>query len=132
MSPPDPLDQHLGRLRVWRNRPERDLSLGFLKQQFQKEVERPHKQLGALAIAWGELVPPELAEHARLEGLSRGVLRVAVDDSAHLYELDRILRQGLERQLRNHPAGRTLRRVQLHITDGPPPRRRAPQSELGD
>jgi predicted nucleic acid-binding Zn ribbon protein len=106
---------HIENLRRYRNRPERDQSLGFLREQFKRQVERPHKQLAKLVCLWAELVPDDLARHTRLDSLNRGVLRVAVDSSARLYELDRLLRGGLQQQLiRAHP-GPAIRKVQLHI-----------------
>jgi hypothetical protein len=62
---------------------------------------------------WTDLVPAELVAHSRLEGLSRGVLRVAVDSSSHLFELDRLLRGGLEQRLITSHKGPAFRRVQL-------------------
>lgn len=105
----------LDRLRSYRNQPEQDLSLGFLKKQFKREVEKPYRQLGPLGTLWAELLPQELVAHSRLEGLSRGVLRVAVDSSAHLYELDSLLRNGLERELIRRHKGAVLRKVRLHV-----------------
>ncbi len=86
--------------------------MAFLKKQFRQEIEGPYKQVSVIVAAWEEQVPPELSRHCRLESLRRGVLRVAVDSSEHLYELDRLLREGLEATLqRAHRGG--LRRVQL-------------------
>ncbi len=115
MARPDPANEHLKRLRGWRNRPERDVSMNFLRPLFKREVEKPHKQLADAAVLWQALVPAALVEHTRLESLQRGILRVGVDSSSHLYELDGLLRQGLERELiaahRNGP----LRKVQLRL-----------------
>ncbi|MFP4145509.1 MAG: DciA family protein [Phycisphaeraceae bacterium] len=108
-------DQYLQRLRGYRNRRELDLSLGFLRKQFQREVARPHKQLAQIVEIWQRLVPEPLARHTRLESLSRGVLRVAVDSSAHLYELDQLLRSGLERQIVREHKGAALRRIKLQV-----------------
>lgn len=119
-SPEDAFNRHLHRLRTWRNRAEPDQSLGFLKAQFDREVARPHRQLGQLVTLWAELVPEPLVHHTRLEGLARGVLRVSVDSSPHLYELDQLLRAGLERQLiRRQPAGTALRRIRLRVAHTP-------------
>jgi hypothetical protein len=115
MPASDPNDVHLQRLRQWRNKPERDLGLGFLKKYVKQEIEKPYKQLGALVKLWGELVPAELVAHTRLEGVGRGVLRVAVDSSAHLFELDRLLRGGLEQRLITEHKGPAFRRVQLRV-----------------
>lgn len=113
--PEDPYDARLSRLRQWRNRPEPDLSLRFIKTYFKHEVERPHKQLGALGEIWGRLIPPALLEHTRLEALTRGVLRVTVDSSAHLYQLDRLLRAGLEHQIIKAHKGPAFTRIQLRV-----------------
>jgi hypothetical protein len=117
MTIPDPNNARLQRLQRLRNPPERDPTLSFLRNEFKKQIEKPHKQLGAAVTVWAEHVPVDLQAHARLEGLVRGVLRVAVDDSAHLYELDRLLREGLERKLVSGGTGTPLRRVQLRLDD---------------
>mgnify|MGYP006294451309 CR=1 FL=1 len=112
----DDYDRHrLEQLRKWRNRPQPDLSLGFLKKQFKREVEKPYKQLGDLAALWDELVPERLSKHTRLDGLNRGVLHVSVDASVHLYELSQLLRSGLERQLIQQHRGPAFRRVKLTV-----------------
>lgn len=136
---PDPMNARLDRLRERRNRPAADLSLGFMKAQFQRDVARPFKQLEGLAELWRELVPGELLEHTRLESLSRGVLRVMVADASRMYELDRLLRESLTRELTVQYRGRggkPLRRVKLSIgridtlsDDGPNATRGRVQSE---
>ena len=112
---PQPADRYLNQLRQWRNWPDRDFSLGFLKQKFEREVARPHRELGNLAGLWNDHVPPEIARRTRLVGLSRGTLKVAVDSSAVLYELDRLLRGGLEKKLVKQSTGGGLRRVKLQV-----------------
>jgi predicted nucleic acid-binding Zn ribbon protein len=113
-----PRQRHLDRLRRHRNKPEPDLSMGFLQQQFKQQVEKPYKQLGGLAELWRQLVPEELQAHTRLESFQLGVLRVEVDSSARLYELDRLLRQGLQQQLIESHKGTALRKVQLRVAAG--------------
>jgi len=76
-----------------------DLSLGFLRQQFERQIEKPARQLGDLGEVWRELVPGDLVEQTRLESLSRGVLKVAARSAGAHYELDRLLRGGLQRQI---------------------------------
>lgn len=113
-------DRHARRLRQLADQPpkqEPDLSLGFLRETFKREVEKPMKQLVQLAALWERLVPPELADHTKLESLSRGVLRVAVDSSSRLYELDRLLREGLQHQLISEHKGPAVRRIQLRVSD---------------
>jgi len=117
----DPRDGQLGRLRGWRNRKAPDLSMGFIKAQFKREVERPYKQLGAIVELWEQFVPADVLPHTRLESLARGVLRVIVDSSSQLYELDRLLRGGIERQLIIAHKGPAFRKVQLRVGAIDPP-----------
>jgi len=115
MSKDDVSQQRLEQLRRWKNRPQRDLGLGDLQKQFKREIEKPYKQVGAVVELWEQMLPPELLAHTRLEGLQRGILRVAVNGSSRLYELDRLLRQGLERQLIHARKGTGLRKVKLQL-----------------
>ncbi len=111
----DPADQYLSRLREWRNRREPDLTLGFLRDQFKRDMVKPAKQLTEMVALWQELVPAHLLDHARLETISRGVLKVSVASSARLYELDRLLRGGLEQELIKRHKGPAVRRIQLRV-----------------
>ena len=116
-SRPDDSAQHahLEKIRGLRNRPKTDYSLGFMTDEFQREVARPFKQLEGLAELWCELLPAEVAAGTRLEALKRGVLTVAVDSSARLYEVDRRLRGGLETELVTRHKGPAFRKVKLRV-----------------
>jgi len=116
MTDSDSHRARLERLRQYKNpHAEKEaLPLDFLRSQFKKQIEKPYKQLGALVELWQELVPEDLAMHTKLDGLRRGVLRVTVDSSSRLYELDRLLRGGVESELVSRHRG-TLLRVQLRV-----------------
>lgn len=107
-------EQRLRQLGTWRTRPPRDLSLHFLKDQFQREVAKPYKQLGQIVELWREHVPDHLHQRTALRSLQRGRLTVTVSDSSTLYELDRLLRGGVEQTLRRQFPG-NLRRVKLEV-----------------
>lgn len=111
----DPVQDHLDELRKHRSLPKRDLSLGFLNEQFKRDVAKPYKQLGDLAELWGQLLPERLVQRCRLVGLSRGVLHVEVDNAAAHYEIDRLLRGGLQKQLIEGHKGPAFRKVQVKI-----------------
>lgn len=98
-------------------RKEPDLSLGFMKKQFKSEVERPWKKLERVSEVWAELLPADLIERTRLQSLDRGILRVGVSDSVTLYELDRVLRSGTQRELiRRIPGGgAAIRKIRLSV-----------------
>jgi hypothetical protein len=114
MTEPRAEREYLKRLSQWKQAHPPDLSLSFLKKQFKRDIERPYKQLGDLGELWRNLLPATLVAQTRLEGLSRGVLRVTVSSSAALYEIDRLLREGLERELKRQHKG-TLTKVRLRV-----------------
>lgn len=87
----------------------------FLQDDFKKEIQKPYKQLCQMTEVWTALVPADLLQRTRLESLSRGVLRVIVDSSSSLYELDRLLRQGLEREIITQHKGPAVRKIQLRV-----------------
>lgn len=107
--------RHVEQLRQTRVRKVPDYSLAFVADQFKRDVARPFKQLGDLAELWNGLLPAEVAAGTRLEALQRGVLSVAVDSSARLYEVDRRLREGLERELITRHKGTAFRKVKLRV-----------------
>jgi len=109
---PTPHERHLQRLRHWRNPARRDLTLGHLPNYVHNNITKPHRQLGQLVDLWREHVPEHIEPHTALAGFSRGVLTVHVADSATLYELDRLLRGGLERRIQR-AAQTTVRRIRL-------------------
>ncbi|MFN7021984.1 MAG: DciA family protein, partial [Phycisphaerales bacterium] len=91
--------EHLERIRRVRVRasPGMDMRRLFLAEV--PEMRRLRKQLASIAAAWMEVLPSELAGQARLEGVTRGVLRVGAPDSATAYLIDRALRGGAEARL---------------------------------
>ena len=110
--------RRLERLRGFRIPPERDQSLAFIQGQFDREVKRPHAQVKQAVELWAQLVPAELAAHTRLESLTRGTLKVVADSSTHLYELDRLLRGGVEQALIRGLRTSGLRRVKVVVGGG--------------
>lgn len=115
MLTPQAADKRLARLRGFRNRPAPDLSLRFLGEQFKRDVQRPYQQLHAISDLWRQHIPAALLPHTRLDSLQRGTLRVTVDSSAHLYELDRLLRGGLHQRLIIEHKGPALRKIKLVV-----------------
>lgn len=115
MKPHQSPQSHLDKLRTYRNRPPADLSLGFMQAAFKKDIQKPYKQLAGMVKVWEQLVPQPLQPKTRLESLSHGVLRVIVDSSSTLYELDRLLRQGLQQAIIRAHQGPAMRRIQLRV-----------------
>lgn len=131
---PDLAQQHLDLLRKSRSLPRRDLTLGFMTDQFKREVAKAFQQLGDLAELWRELVPQRLVACSRLIGLSRGTLYVEVDHAAAHFEIDRLLRSGLQTDLIRRHKGPAFRKVQIKLArradEGPAdPRRQPPAAD---
>ena len=115
MAESDAESRYLDRLRGWRVRKERDQSLSFIADQFKDEVTKPYKQLKSIAVLWEELVPAEMLSSTRLDSLARGVLKVTVSSASVSYELDRLLRSGLQKQLIDRHKGPAFRRVRIRV-----------------
>ncbi len=47
------------------------LSMGFMRDQFKREAQKPFEQLGDLSAIWVELVPEALSSHTKLISLNR-------------------------------------------------------------
>ena len=101
-------------LQKLRSRSPKDLTINGLVEAIQDRAEQTQKKLGELIDLWGELVPPEIAERTSLLGIRGGVLQVAAESSAIVYELDRLLREGLLKDLRSRYHG-TLMRVKVQV-----------------
>jgi hypothetical protein len=130
---PDPLPPSVraANLKRFRTRKQYDADFSAVLQDvFKREVEKPHKQLGAMVDLWEAMLPPDITRHTRLESLAKGTLRVVIDSSARLYELDRMLREGLQDRIITAFKGPAFRRIQLRVGelhDEPPhPGRRRP------
>ncbi len=75
--------------------------LGMSLNIFLKRVVIPRqKKLSIISHAWQELLPQEIVEHSCLESLNRGQLRVLVDNTVYLSELNMIVRAGMLEELR--------------------------------
>ncbi|HAI11178.1 MAG TPA: hypothetical protein DCM28_05695 [Phycisphaerales bacterium] len=111
----DPQQKHLDNLRQWRNFKAKDVSMDFLNPWFKNQVTKPFKQLKGIGEVWANGVPPEILAKSRLERYSRGTLTVTVDSSATLYELDRLLRSGLQQELTQASRPASLNRIKLVV-----------------
>jgi hypothetical protein len=88
--------------------------VGGLVASVRQSVSRTDHRLGQLMDLWLELVPEALVGQTRLTAYRGGRLYVSVDGAAARFELDRLLRGGLEAHLRQRFAG-TLSGVRLRV-----------------
>ena len=94
------------------NRPAGRNDMSVIFAAMEKYYSRALKRTGGFGALWAELIPDDLAEVSMIERYDRGVLTVSVRDAASRFELDRLLRSGMEQQLREK-APATLKRVRL-------------------
>jgi hypothetical protein len=86
-----------------------------MKSQFEdlaRRIERDYARTGGFGGIWAVVVPEVLRSRTHVRSYQHGVLTVWVADAATRFELDRLLRTGLEQELRRR-APATLRRVRL-------------------
>lgn len=112
---PEQAQGQLDTLRKDRSLPTRDLTLGFMQEQFKREVAKPYQQLGGLAELWRELLPAHLVQRSKLIGLSRGVLHIEADSPAAHFAIDQLLRGGVMRELITRHRGPAIRKVQVRV-----------------
>lgn len=73
---------------------------GPLTMLMKHEIGRRVKKLSELSVIWDELLPDVIRDHAVLEDFSSGTLKVVVDSPAVRFELQTLLRSGIERELK--------------------------------
>ncbi len=102
----------LDRLRNWRARPLRDTSISDTVVAMRKGLRKGNRQSSSLVEAWDELVPSHIAKQATIVSLRKGILEVATDGSAVAYQLNRLIRVSLLRDLQRASKG-TLKKIKV-------------------
>ena len=88
--------EKLDRVLEQRQKTPRGKVLGAEVMLFMKRLVQPRqKMLSQLSQGWQDLLPEELSAHSCLESFRRGQLRVLVDSSSHLHELNLLVQEGL-------------------------------------
>jgi len=77
-----------------------------------RRLARRVRQIGRVSIVWDECIPEYIRDHTALVSFARGTLTVAVDSAAHRYQLQQLLRNGLEQAVRERIPG-ALDRIKL-------------------
>lgn len=108
----DPLD-HIKKLSTWRVRPERVLDVHKDVGIFARDLRQLEKTIGSATDAWMRIAPPELQNCVRVETFRSGTLTLLADSSSAAFRTDRVLRSGLETNLRLAVPG--LMRVRMRV-----------------
>lgn len=124
----DPL-REIRNLQEWRVRRPADLSIAQLVAGAAASATRTQRRMGELIELWRLLMPEELVDRTVLAGLRNGVLQVKVDSAATAFEVDRLMRGGLESQLRAGYRGSLVRvKTRVEPLDDPPGKTRTSDS----
>ena len=116
----DPRLARLARLAPYRRLHSFDHSIKSLVQNTKKRVQRDEKRFSSFSEAWEQLVPANLLAASRLASSRGSTITIEVDSSAAKYELDRLLRTGLETNLRSLYTGPLTRiKTRLGTPDQP-------------
>jgi hypothetical protein len=114
LGPRTPGMAWIERMREFRGRRERDLTLGVQLGQLEREFRARQREVGDLIDVWLEVAPPRLREVVSIGGLSQGTLTLVTASSAAGFEASRALREGLERTLMARFPAR-VRRVKVKV-----------------
>jgi hypothetical protein len=114
LGPRTPGMAWIERMREFRGRRERDLTLGLQLGQLEREFRARQREVGDLVDVWLEVAPPRLREMVSIGGLSQGTLTLVTASSAAGFEASRALREGLERTLMARFPAR-VRRVKVKV-----------------
>ena len=89
--------------------------IGKLVDTLLRESIKPGQaRIDPVLETWSRIVPPGLAGHCRVRGLSHGVLRIGVDSPVYMYELQLCSQDLLEALKRCCPRS-GLRRIKLSL-----------------
>jgi len=104
----------LNRMRPYRERRERDVSIEIALKGIERELRTQRDSVGDIIDAWNRVAPASVRELASIAGVSAGTLTLAVASSGASYELGRALREGLERALVQQMPTR-VKRIKVRI-----------------
>lgn len=82
---------------------------------FKTGIQKRHTKLSAIAECWSQVIPESFQDHCSLESFSAGTLKVIVDSSSHLYELNQLLKAGIQQQLMLACKSSGLRKITLKL-----------------
>jgi hypothetical protein len=106
--------EELQKLRKFRGPRVSALGAGAMIERIATQSQKTRRKLGQVIDLWQAFVPENVAAETRIVAFNRGTLHVQAPNSSVRYEVDRLLREGLEQQLRASFRG-TLRGVKVRV-----------------
>jgi hypothetical protein len=113
-EPLDPGLRWIERMRVYRGRTDRDLSVAGQLAGIERGFRERNRALGDVIDAWNDLAPGPLRNASTIAGLAQGTLTIEATGSSAGYELSRALRGGLEQAMTTRLTGR-VRRIRVRV-----------------
>ena len=104
----------LNQVRKWRARRDKDTSIGATIHELRRSLKKSNKHLTQLIEAWDELVPAHIHQCANPTSFQGGILEVYADGSPTAYQLNRLIRAGLLRELQQRCSG-TLKEIRVRV-----------------
>jgi len=101
----------------WRaaHRANNTVSLGdVLSELMENRVSPQQTRFGLITEAWNQLLPAELCQHCRIVDISSGRLKVLVDSSSYMYELQLLSCELLGELARQCPQAR-IREIKFAV-----------------
>ena len=104
----------LDRMRPFRERRERDVTIEVTIRSLERELRAEHDAVGDVIDVWNQVAPANVRGLAAIGGVVQGTLTLTVESSGASYELSRALREGLERELLKRLPAR-VRRIKVRV-----------------
>ena len=101
-------------MKAWRGPRVRDLSVGATITSIAKFATKRQRDLGEVLTTWNALCPAKLAASCTVDSLAGGILSITVTTAGAGFEISRVLRASLERELATRFPTR-IRRIKVSI-----------------
>ena len=101
-------------LQKWRSRRKKNLRVDLEMQSLCRSLKKTNKHLEQIRETWNDLLPKQLLQVEIPIAFRAGVLEISVDGSPTAYQLNRLIRSGLLRQLQKKCSG-SLRQIKVNI-----------------
>lgn len=118
----DPRLARLRRIAPYRRKWDPETSISGLVESTKKVAKRNEGRLSTFTEAWDRHVPQQISTACRFGEMRGGTITILVESSPAKYELDRLLKSGLEAELRRSYSG-PLSRIRTKLSPAPDDKR---------
>ena len=104
----------LQNLRKWRGPKDKDLSIQKELLSLQRTIKKGNKQLVQISEVWASAVPHHIQENTYPISLKNGVLEIAANGSPTSYQLQRLIREGLLKDIKERCTS-SVKRIKITL-----------------